>query len=116
MSAAKLGIIQVDKNNKNNEPKKTLTNEQAEELNARALNAESSPLPTKNKNILKQYADYNTVSEYAQATIASICGSNIYSGSTAGGRRYLKITGNVSRAEAALYIYNAVQFNMEDKS
>lgn len=115
MSAAKLGIIQVDKNNKIN-PNEPVTKEQALVLIARALKAAGSPLPEQNKNILKQYADYNTVSEYAQATIASICGSNIYSGSTAGGRRYLKITGNVSRAEAALYIYNAVQFNMEDKS
>ena len=115
MSAAKLGIIQADKNNKIN-PNDPVTKEQALVLIARALKAAGSPLPEQNKNILKQYADYNTVSEYAQATIASICGSNIYSGSTAGGRRYLKITGNVSRAEAALYIYNAVQFNMEDKS
>lgn len=107
MIASKNGIISSDKNNKIY-PDQLITREQAGVMLALALKISGKPLPEQDSGILKQFADYKQISEEAADRIAAVCGAGILSGREDKGKVYLRISSNVTRAEAAVMVYKAL--------
>lgn len=107
MIAAKLGIISSDKNNKIY-PDKLITREEAGVMLALALKVGGKPLPEQDSSILKQFADYKQISEESAERIAAVCGAGLLNGREVKGKIYLRVTSNVTRAEAAVMVYKAL--------
>lgn len=107
MIASKNGIISSDKNNKIF-PDQLITREQAGVMLALALKISGKPLPEQDISVLKQFADYKQISEEAAEGIAAVCGAGILTGREDKGKVYLKISNNVTRAEAAVMVYKAL--------
>lgn len=107
MAAAKLDIISGDANNKIY-PDKLITREQAGIMLALALKASGNPLPEQDSGVLRQYADYKSISEGTADRIAAVCGAGILTGRAVDGKVYLRISSNVTRAEAAAMVYKAL--------
>lgn len=108
MTAAKLGIISKDKANKVY-PDKLITREQAGVMLALALKAKGTPLPEADSSVLKQFADYRSISESSAKNIAAVCNAGILTGRNIDGKNYLQHSSNVNRAEAALMTYKALE-------
>lgn len=109
MSAAKLGIISPDKNNKiypNNE----ITREEAAIIISLALKVKGTPLPEADSSILKQFADYKSISQSSADKIAAVCSAGIISGRDVQGKVNLQLSSRVNRAEAAVMVYKALSF------
>ena len=111
MTAARLGIMIPDSSNKLY-PNNKITREQALIMLTRAMHLKNSPLPEQNSNILRQYFDYNNVSNYAVPSVSAVCGAKLYEGETSNGRKYLYMKNQLSRAQAAQLLYNAMQYQM----
>jgi len=109
MTAAKYGIINSDKNNKIY-PDKLITREQAGIMLALALKAKETPLPERDSNVLKQFADYRSISEISAGNIAAVCGAGIITGRKTNGKIYLQLSNGVTRAEAALIVYKGLNY------
>lgn len=109
MTAAKLGIISPDKNNKLY-PDKAITREQAGIILLLAMKAKGTPLPDEDGGLLKQFADYRSISKTTADKIADVCGAGILSGRAIKGENYLQLNGKVTRAEAAVIAYKAMNF------
>lgn len=107
MIAAKLGIVSNDKNNKIY-PDRLITREQAGVMLALALKISGRPLPEQDSSILKQFADYQQISEGSAERISAVCGAGIITGRQEKDKVYLRITSNVTRAEAAVMMYKAL--------
>ncbi|MHB8065005.1 MAG: S-layer homology domain-containing protein [Ruminiclostridium sp.] len=107
MTAAKLGIISEDINNKIS-PDKAITREQAAVMLALALKTKGNPLPAEDGSSLKQFADYRSISTAAVDKIAAVCGAGILSGRVINGKTYLQPADYVTRAEAAVIAYKAI--------
>ena len=107
MMAAKLGIVSNDKNNKIY-PNQLITREQAGVMLSLALKIKGNPLPEQDSSILKQFADYKQISEGAAERIAAVCGAGILTGREVKGKVYLRISDNITRAEAAVMVYKAL--------
>lgn len=110
MSAAKFGIISPDKYNKLY-PNNAITREQAGVMITLAMKAKGTPLPQADSSILKQFADYKTISSTSANKIAAVCGAGILNGTTKNNRTYLNLSGTVTRAEAAVMLYGAINLN-----
>lgn len=107
MAAAKLGIISPDKNNKLY-PDKIITRQQAGLMLLLAMKAKGTPLPDEDGGLLKQYADYRSISATIADQIADVCGAGLLSGRVINGKNYLQLNSNVTRAEAAVIVYKAI--------
>lgn len=107
MNAAKLGIITADKSNKIY-PDKIITREQAAVMLARALKIKDRPLPQQDSSSLKQFSDYRSISSETAERIAAVCGAGILTGRQIDGKIYLQINAHVTRAEAAVMVYKAI--------
>jgi hypothetical protein len=107
MTAYKLGIISPDKNNKIY-PNNAITREQAGVILALALKIKGTPLPAEDGSSLKQFSDYRSISPASAEKIAAVCGAGILSGRTINGKTYLQLGGYVTRAEAAVIAYKAI--------
>lgn len=107
MSAAKLGIISPDKNNKIY-PNGAITREQAAVMIALALKSKGTPLPDKDSNIIKEFADYKSVSAASADKLADVCGAGIITGRIINGKNYLMPSSYITRAEAAFMTYRAI--------
>lgn len=112
MSAAKLEIITPDGNNKLY-PDKAITREQAGIILLNAMKSKEMPLPDEDGGLLKQFADYRSISKATADKIADVCGAGILSGRIVNGETYLQLNGKVTRAEAAVLAYKAI--NLIDK-
>lgn len=110
MAAAQYGIITKDKNNKIY-PDKLITREQAGVMLALALKINETPLPEKDSSILKQFADYKSISSSSSRNIAAVCGADIITGRKINGKVYLQLANNVTRAEAALMAYKGLVYS-----
>ncbi|EPR13752.1 S-layer homology domain-containing protein [Ruminiclostridium papyrosolvens] len=110
MAAEYFGIISKDNNNKIY-PDKLITREQAAVMLALALKIKGTPLPQKGSSTLKQFADFNLISDSSSRNIAAVCGAGIISGRKINGRVYLQPSNNVTRAEAALMAYKGLIYN-----
>lgn len=109
MSASKQGIIFSDANNKIY-PNRLITREQAGVMLSLALKVKGTPLPEENTSILKQFADYRSISNSSAKNIAAVCGAGILSGRSIEGRTYLLPASYLTRAEAAVLAYKAINF------
>jgi hypothetical protein len=109
MAASKLGIISPDKNNKIY-PNNAITREQAGIMLTLALKIKGTPLPAVEGSTLKQFADYRLISAASADKIAPVCGAGILSGRIIKGKTYLQLRGYVTRAEAAVIAYKAINF------
>ena len=110
MAAAKLGIISADDDNMIY-PDKAVTREQAAVMISIATKIKDKPLPAEDKSLLKQFVDYKSISEAASADkIAAVCGAGILSGKIINGKTYLQLSGYVTRAEAAVLAYKALNY------
>lgn len=107
MTASKLGIVSVDDNNKIY-PDKLITREQAGLMIFLALKNKETPLPEENSSTLKQFADYKSVSTVVAGKIAAVCGAGLLTGRITNGRAYLQLKSNLTRAEAAVMAYKAI--------
>jgi hypothetical protein len=107
MTAAKLGIISPDKNNKLY-PDKAITREQAGIMLLMAMKSKGTPLPDEDGGLLKQFADYRLIPKAAADKIADVCGASILSGRIVNGQTYLQLNGKVTRAEASVIAYKAI--------
>jgi hypothetical protein len=107
MTAAKLGIITADKGNRIY-PDKAITREQAAIMLARAMKIKDNPLPQQDSSSLKQFVDYRSIPAQSADMIAAVCGAGIFTGRQINGKTYLQINGYVTRAEAAVMLYKAV--------
>lgn len=107
MTASRLGIITADKNNKIY-PNNAITREQAGIILALAMKIKGTPLPDADSSTLKQFADYRSISATSADKIAAVCGTGILSGRTIKGKTYLQLGGYVTRAEAAVIAYKAI--------
>ncbi|WP_244648276.1 S-layer homology domain-containing protein [Ruminiclostridium herbifermentans] len=107
MAAAKLGIISPDNNNKLY-PDKAITREQAGIMLLMAMKAKGTPLPDEDGGLLKQFADYRSISKTTADKIADVCGAGILSGRIVNGQTYLQLSGMVTRAEASVMVYKAI--------
>lgn len=107
MSAAKLGIISPDKNNKLY-PDKSITREQAGIMLLMAMKSKGTPLPDEDGGLLKQFADYRSIPKATADKIADVCGAGILSGRIVSGKTYLQLNGKVTRAEASVMVYKAL--------
>ncbi|PYG89525.1 titin [Ruminiclostridium sufflavum DSM 19573] len=113
MSAAKLGIISPDKDNRLY-PDKAASREQAGLMLLLAMKAKGTPFPDEDGGLLKQFADYRTISANTADKIADVCAAGILSGRIINGEVYLQLSGKVTRAEAAVIAYKAI--NLYDKN
>lgn len=111
MTASKLGIISADSSNKIY-PDKIITREQAGVMLTLALKIKGKPLPAEDGSTLKQFADYRSISATSADKIAAVCGAGILSGRTIMGRPYLQLTSHVTRAEAAVMTYKAINLKL----
>ncbi len=109
MTAAKLGIVSADNNNKIY-PNKLITREQAAVMVSIALKIKGAPLPAQNESLLKQFADYKSISAASADNIAAVCGAGILSGKVINEKTYLQLTGYVTRAGAAVLTYKAINY------
>ncbi len=107
MTAAKLGIISPDKNNKLY-PNSLITREQAGVIISLALKAKGKPLPEANVNVLKQFTDFKSISASSAEKITAVFNSGILTGKTINNKLYLQLSGSVNRAEAAVMVYKAL--------
>ncbi len=107
MTAAKLGIISPDKNNKLY-PDKVITREQAGIMLLMAMKSKGAPLPDEDGGLLKQFADYRSIPKATADKIADVCGAGILSGRIVKGQTYLQLNGKVTRAEASVMAYKAL--------
>ncbi len=107
LSAAKLGLISPDKSNKIY-PNNAITREQAGVILALAIKVKGTPLADKDSSILKEFADYRSISPASADRIADLCGAGIFTGRVIDGKNYLKPSGYVTRAEAAVMAYKAI--------
>lgn len=107
MAASKLGIISADKNNKIY-PNNLITREQAAIMLTLALKMKGTPLPAQNGSTLKQFADNKSVPAASADEFAAVCGAGIFSGISVNGITYLKPKGYVTRAEASVIAYKAI--------
>ncbi len=107
MTAAKLGIISPDKSNKLY-PDKTITREQAGIMLLMAMKSKGTPFPDEDGGLLKQFADYRSISKTTADKIADVCGAGILSGRIVNGQTYLQLNGKVTRAEASVIAYKAI--------
>lgn len=110
IAAEYFGIISKDKNNKIY-PDKLITREQASVMLALALKIKGTPLPQKDSSSLKQFADFNSISDSSLRNISAVCGAGIISGRKISGKVYLQPANNVTRAEAALMAYKGLIYN-----
>ena len=107
MSAAKLGIVSPDKNNKLY-PEKAITREQAGMMLLLAMKSKGTPLPDEDGGLLRQFADYRSITKTTADKIADVCGAGILSGRIVNGQTYLQLDGKVTRAEASVMVYKAL--------
>ena len=107
MIAAKLGIITAD-GYKKIYPDRAITREQAAVIIARALKIKGSPLPQEDGSSLKQFADYRSISSATADRIAAVCAAGLLTGREIEGKTYLQINSYVTRAEAAVMAYKAI--------
>ena len=112
MAAEYFGIISKDKNNKIY-PDKLITREQAAVMLALALKIKGTPLPQKDSSSLKQFADFESISDSSLRNISAVCGAGIISGRKINGKVYLQPSNNVTRAEAALMAYKGLIYNQD---
>jgi titin len=110
MAASKLGIISADKNNKIY-PDRLITREQAGIMAALALKTRGTPLPAQDGSILKKFADYKAISASSADNISAVCGAGILTGRDKDGKTYLQLGSYLTRAEAAVMIYKAMNLN-----
>lgn len=110
MAATKLGIISADKNNKIY-PNKTITREQAAIMLALAIKIKGTPLPAQDDSSLKQFVDYRSIPTASADKLAAVCGAGILSGRVINGKTYLQLSSYVTRAEAAVIAYKAINLN-----
>lgn len=110
MSAAKLGIVAPDKNNRLY-PDNTITREQAGTILAQAMKAKGTPLPYKDSSVLRQFADYKSITPASADKIAAVYGAGLMTGKIKGGKPYLDLSSSVTRAEAAVMAYKAINLN-----
>lgn len=110
MSAAKLGIVAPDKNNRLY-PDSTITREQAGNILALAMKAKGTPLPYSDSSVLKQFTDYKSMSAASAEKIAAVYGAGLMSGKIKSGKPYLDLSSSVTRAEAAVMAYKAINLN-----
>lgn len=109
MAAARLGIISADAGNKIY-PARDVTREEAAAMLAAALKVKGTPLPEKDAGILRQFADYKTISPATADKLAAVCDAGILSGNIINGINYLQPGGIVTRAQAAVMAYKAINF------
>ncbi len=109
MTAAKLGIVSPDKNNRLS-PDSTITREQAAIIIGLALKAKGNPLPQRDSSTLKQFADYKSISSGSADKVAAVFSAGIMSGKVENGRLYLRLISNITRAEASVMTFKAINF------
>lgn len=108
MVAKKVGIVNGDWDNCFH-PDQPLKREDMAVIVIRALKAAGRMLPAPDVSILYMYKDVESVSAYAQGSLASLIGAGVMTNLASGAdRNLLNPAKGVTRAEASVVLYNAI--------
>ncbi len=107
MVADKMGIITVSKNNYFY-PDAYIAREEMAIFVARTLKTTGEPLNGHEDSILDEFSDKDDVSRSALYSVASMLGEGIMSAQTKNGEQVIAPRGSVTRADAAVVIFRAM--------